>query len=170
MHRHPGLIRKLFELESLCRARGRWRGQGRKVVFTNGCFDLLHGGHVHLLNTARKQGDALIVAVNDDGSIRRHKGGGRPIFPLEERLEILSALSCVDALISFPDDTPLRLITEILPDVLVKGGDWRLEEVVGRSEVEAAGGRVVIVPYLAGHSSSRIIERISRLAGLSSAK
>jgi D-beta-D-heptose 7-phosphate kinase/D-beta-D-heptose 1-phosphate adenosyltransferase len=146
MHRQPGSIRKLFELESLCRARGRWRHQGRTVVFTNGCFDLLHGGHVHLLNTARKQGDTLIVAVNDD------------------------SLSCVDALISFPDDTPLRLITEILPDVLVKGGDWKLEEVVGRSEVEAAGGRVVIVPYLAGHSSSRIIERISRLAGLSSSK
>lgn len=167
---NAGSERKHFQLDSLCRARRDWRRRGLKVVFTNGCFDLLHGGHIHLLNTAREQGDVLVVAVNEDDSIRKLKGTGRPIFPLEERIEILSALECVDALISFPDDTPLRLISAIVPDVLVKGGDWKPDEVVGKSEVEAAGGRVVIVPYLAGHSSSRIIERISSPAGPNSSK
>jgi D-beta-D-heptose 7-phosphate kinase/D-beta-D-heptose 1-phosphate adenosyltransferase len=162
---NAGSGRKHFQLDSLRRTRRDWRRRGLKVVFTNGCFDLLHGGHIHLLKTAREQGDVLVVAVNEDDSIRKLKGTGRPIFPLEERIEILSALECVDALISFPDDTPLRLISAIVPDVLVKGGDWKPDEVVGKSEVEAAGGRVVIVPYLAGHSSSRIIERISSPAG-----
>jgi D-beta-D-heptose 7-phosphate kinase/D-beta-D-heptose 1-phosphate adenosyltransferase len=134
------------------------------VVFTNGCFDLLHAGHVHLLTFARRQGDVLIVAVNDDASIRRLKGPERPIFPLAERLEILEALECVDVLISFAEDTPLHLIVEIVPDVLVKGGDWKPEEVVGRPEVEAAGGQVRIVPYLPGHSSSQLIARIVEAA------
>ena len=156
---------KRLQLESLRRARQGWRRRGLQVVFTNGCFDLLHGGHVHLLTCARRQGDILVVAVNEDDSIRRLKGAGRPIFPLEERIEILSALECVDALISFSEETPLRLIHEILPDVLVKGGDWKPEEVVGKPEVEAAGGRVVIVPYRPGRSSSGIITRILDLDG-----
>jgi D-beta-D-heptose 7-phosphate kinase/D-beta-D-heptose 1-phosphate adenosyltransferase len=156
---------KRHRLGSLCRARRDWRSRGLRVVFTNGCFDLLHGGHVHLLTYARQLGDILVVAVNEDDSIRRLKGAGRPIFPLDERIEILNALECVDALISFAEATPLRLIQEIAPDVLVKGGDWKPEEVVGRSEVEAAGGRVVIVPYRPGRSSSGIIERISELDG-----
>ncbi|MGB2906894.1 MAG: D-glycero-beta-D-manno-heptose 1-phosphate adenylyltransferase [Candidatus Aminicenantaceae bacterium] len=163
-----GIGRKHFQLGSLCRARQEWRRRGRKVVFTNGCFDLLHGGHIHLLTYARQQGDILVVAVNEDASIRKLKGADRPIFPLAERLEILAALECVDALISFPDDTPLRLISEIVPDVLVKGGDWKPEEVVGKPEVEAAGGQVVIVPFRPGHSSSRIIARISGLVGRAS--
>ncbi len=156
---------KHFQLEQLCVVRRDWRRRGLRVVFTNGCFDLLHGGHIHLLTYARQQGDILVVAVNEDDSIRRLKGEGRPIFPLEERIEILAALESVDAVISFSDETPLRLIEEIVPDVLVKGGDWKPEEVVGKPEVEAAGGRVVIVPYRPGHSSSGIIERISEQEG-----
>jgi len=158
-------MNKIVGLASLLQKRNDWRQHAHSVVFTNGCFDLLHAGHVHLLKLARLQGDVLVVAVNDDASIRRLKGPDRPIFPLEERLEILEALECVDALISFAEDTPLRLIEEIRPDVLVKGGDWKPEEVVGRPEVEAAGGRVLIVPYLAGHSSSQLIARIVEAAG-----
>ncbi len=158
-------MNKIMELPILVRRRKDWRDRGRRVVFTNGCFDLLHAGHVHLLQVARSQGDVLVVAVNDDASIRRLKGPARPIFPLAERLEILEALECVDVLIAFAEDTPLRIIVEIEPDVLVKGGDWKPEDVVGRREVEAAGGRVLIVPYLAGHSSSRLIARIVGAAG-----
>jgi rfaE bifunctional protein nucleotidyltransferase chain/domain len=155
---------KIQDLKSLAADRETWRSQGRRVVFTNGCFDLLHGGHIHLLDYANAQGDVLVVAVNDDASVRRLKGPDRPIFPLGERLEILAALSNVDRLIAFSEDTPLFLISRILPDVLVKGGDWKPEDVVGKEEVETQGGRVRIVPYLPGHSSSQIISRIAALA------
>ncbi len=153
-------MRKVVELERLREIREDLKRAGRKVVFTNGCFDLLHGGHVHLFKFAKSQGDVLIVAVNDDASIQRFKGPERPIFPLAERLEILSALDSIDYLIPFSEDTPIRLIETLLPDVLVKGGDWQPEEVVGKPEVEAAGGRVIIAPFLKGHSSSRIIRNI----------
>lgn len=152
-----GKVKTLQELEAV---RESLRRAGKKIVFTNGCFDLLHRGHVHLFREAKAQGDVLIVAVNDDDSVRKLKGPQRPVFPLEERLEILEALGDVDFLVSFSDDTPLRLIKVLLPDVLVKGGDWTPEEVVGRTEVETAGGRVVIVPYLPGRSSSEIIQKI----------
>jgi len=132
------------------------------VVFTNGCFDLLHSGHIHIFREAKKQGDVLVVAVNDDASVRKIKGPSRPIFPLEERLEILEALEEIDYLVSFSEETPQRIIASFLPDVLLKGGDWRLDEVVGRKEVEGAGGKVVIVPYLKGYSSSGIIQKIIR--------
>jgi D-beta-D-heptose 7-phosphate kinase/D-beta-D-heptose 1-phosphate adenosyltransferase len=151
---------KVSDAASLLRLRGDWEERGMKVVLTNGCFDLLHAGHIHLLKFAKAQGDVLIVAVNDDSSIRRLKGPRRPVFPLEERLEILRALECVDYLVSFREDTPLALIDLLSPDVLVKGGDWRPEEVVGRSEVKARGGKVVIVPLRPGLSSSQIIARI----------
>ncbi len=159
-------VHKILELKDLETERETWRSQGRKVVFTNGCFDLLHGGHVHLLDYARTQGDVLVVAVNDDASLRRLKGAHRPIFPLEERLEILAALSSVDRLVAFTEDTPLFLINRIRPDVLVKGGDWQPEEVVGKKEVEARGGRIVIVPYRPGHSSSQIISKITAAAAV----
>jgi rfaE bifunctional protein nucleotidyltransferase chain/domain len=150
---------KIKTAAALARLRRRLRDEGRTVVFTNGCFDLLHAGHIRLFLEAKKLGDILIVALNSDVSIRRLKGKSRPVFPLVERLEILGAVEDIDFLTSFSEDTPQRIIAAILPDVLVKGGDWRPDQVVGREEVEGAGGRVVIVPYLAGRSTSSMIRR-----------
>ncbi len=157
--------RKLKRLDKLLNIRDELRFKKKKVVFTNGCFDLLHSGHIHLIREAKKQGDVCIVAVNEDESIRRIKGGSRPIFPLEERLEVLEAIGDIDYLVSFSEETPQRIIAALLPDVLVKGGDWKPEEVVGKTEVENAGGRVVIIPYLEGRSSSDIVGRIIQSAG-----
>lgn len=161
MNRKVKKFKKLTELQKIRRA---LRRKNRKVVFTNGCFDLVHSGHVHLFREAKKLGDVFIVAVNEDESVRRLKGESRPIFTLEERLEILGAIEAIDYLTSFSDDTPQRVIAALLPDILVKGGDWKPGEVVGREEVERAGGRVVIVPYLEGRSSSEIIDRIFQSA------
>jgi rfaE bifunctional protein nucleotidyltransferase chain/domain len=154
--------RKVFGLEELVRIRRRLKRQGKKVVFTNGCFDLLHAGHIRLFREAAKMGDVLIVALNSDASVRRFKGPARPIFPLRERFEILSAVGDIDFLVSFPEATPRRIIAALLPDVLVKGGDWGPDEIVGRAEVEGAGGRVARVRFVEGHSSSSIIRRIIR--------
>lgn len=154
-------IRSPRELLPIRRALKR---EGKAVVFTNGCFDLLHAGHVRLFRKARAKGDVLVVALNTDASVRRLKGPARPVFPLRERLEIVSALSDVDYVTWFAEPTPRKIIAGLLPDVLVKGGDWGPDRVVGRAEVEAAGGRVVIVPYLRGYSSSSLIDRI-RAAG-----
>ena len=153
---------KIQRLDNLIEIRDSLRNQGKKVVFTNGCFDLLHGGHVYLLREAKKQGDVLIVAVNDDVSIKKFKGPRRPIFPLAERLEVLEAINDIDYLVSFSEETPRELIAALLPDVLVKGGDWRKEEVVGKEAVEGAGGKVVVISYLSGFSSSRIVDDIIR--------
>jgi rfaE bifunctional protein nucleotidyltransferase chain/domain len=150
-------IKSLRELLPVRRALKR---KGRMVVFTNGCFDLLHAGHVRLFRKAREQGDVLIVALNTDASIRKLKGPERPVFPLRERLEILAAFADVDYVTWFAEPTPRKIVAELLPDVLVKGGDWGPDRVIGRAEVEAAGGKVVIVPYLEGHSSSSLIDRI----------
>ena len=151
---------KIKKFEDLIRIREELRHQNRKVVFTNGCFDLLHSGHIHIFREAKKLGDVFIVAVNEDESVRKIKGESRPIFPLEERLEVLEAIEDIDYLISFAEETPQRVIAALLPDVLVKGGDWAPEEVVGKREVEEAGGKVVIIPYLEGRSTSEIIDRI----------
>jgi D-beta-D-heptose 7-phosphate kinase/D-beta-D-heptose 1-phosphate adenosyltransferase len=153
---------KVCSLAELVRIRRRLRRQGKKAVFTNGCFDLLHAGHIRLFREAAAMGDVLIVALNSDASVRRLKGPNRPIFPLRERFEILSAIEDIDYLVSFPEATPRRIIADLLPDVLVKGGDWGPDEIVGRAEVEAAGGRVVRVRFVKGHSSSSIIRRIVR--------
>jgi rfaE bifunctional protein nucleotidyltransferase chain/domain len=153
---------KIKSVEALRRIRARLRRSGRTVVFTNGCFDLLHSGHIRLFRRARRLGDVLIVALNTDASVRRLKGRYRPILPLRERQEVLAALSDVDYVTSFAEDSPRRIIAALLPDVLVKGGDWGPDRVVGRAEVEAAGGRVVIVPYLKGRSSSTIIGKVRR--------
>ncbi len=144
--------------------------EGKTVVFTNGCFDLLHGGHVRLFRKARERGDVLIVALNTDASIRRLKGPARPVFPLRERLEVLSAIADIDYVTWFARRRPGRSIAALLPDVLVKGGDWGPDQVVGRAEVEAAGGKVVIVPYLQGRSSSSLIDRITAAAAAGSGK
>lgn len=136
------------------------RKKGKTVVFTNGCFDLLHAGHVRLFRKARERGDVLIVALNTDASVRKLKGPTRPVFPLRERLEVLSAFADVDYVTWFAETTPRNIVAELLPDVLVKGGDWGPDRIVGRAEVEAAGGKVVTVPYLEGRSSSGLIDRI----------
>ena len=152
---------KAFPLDKLVPIRARLRREGKKVVFTNGCFDLLHGGHVRLFHEAKKKGDVLIVALNSDASVRRLKGPTRPIFPLRERFEILAAIADIYYLTSFGEPTPQNIIAALLPDVLVKGGDWGPNEIVGRAEVEAAGGRVARIRYYEGHSTSSIIRRIA---------
>lgn len=136
------------------------RTKGKRVVFTNGCFDLLHVGHIRYLENARTLGDILIVGVNSDQSVQTIKGPNRPILPEEERAEVLSGLWCVDYVTLFDEPTPLELITSLRPDVLVKGGDWAKETTVGREVVEESGGEVVILPFVEGSSSSNIIETI----------
>lgn len=138
--------------------------QGRKVVFTNGCFDLLHVGHVRYLQAARALGDFLVVGLNTDASVRRlGKGTDRPLVPEKERAEILAALACVDAVVLFSQDTPLELILHLRPDVLVKGGDYTLETVVGAREVQAWGGEVRIIPLVPGYSTTSLVARIRSL-------
>jgi len=137
----------------------RLQGRGREVVFTNGCFDLLHAGHVALLEKARGLGDFLVVGVNSDRSVRRLKGPGRPITPLRERMEVLASLRAVDRVVPFGEETPARLIALLRPDVLVKGADYRHSEIVGRDTVVAWGGRVVTVPLRRGRSTSDLIRR-----------
>ncbi len=135
-----------------------WKREGKTVVFTNGCFDLLHSGHVHLLRHAAREGDRLVVGVNSDASVQRLKGPSRPVASQEDRLSVLSALECVDLVVLFEEDTPLRLIQALRPSVLVKGADYTLPQVVGRDVVEEAGGRVVLAPLLEGRSTTNIIK------------
>jgi D-beta-D-heptose 7-phosphate kinase/D-beta-D-heptose 1-phosphate adenosyltransferase len=149
---------------------GRGKRNGRRIVFTNGCFDLLHPGHIRSLELARQLGDALIVGLNSDASVRQLKGPGRPVILERERAEILAALQCVDAVVIFDDLTPRRVIAALLPDVLVKGGDWPGDQIVGREEVEAAGGRVVSVPVVPGYSTSAILQKIREGARASRAE
>jgi rfaE bifunctional protein nucleotidyltransferase chain/domain len=153
---------KILSRDELLTERARLRAAGRKLVFTNGVFDLLHVGHVRYLAEARALGDALVVAVNSDRTVRDLKGAGRPLMNHDERAEILAALRAVSYVTIFDDISPRSLIAELLPDVLVKGGDYALDEIHGREEVEAAGGRVVSLPFVAGVSSSTIIGRMKR--------
>lgn len=139
---------------------GPGKRNGRRVVFTNGCFDLLHPGHIGSLEKARSLGDVLIVGLNSDASVRQLKGAGRPVLPERERAEILAALECVDAVVIFDELTPREVIARLLPDILVKGGDWASDQIVGREEVEAAGGRVVSIPVVAGYSTTEILRKI----------
>jgi D-glycero-beta-D-manno-heptose 1-phosphate adenylyltransferase len=139
---------------------GREKRNGRRVVFTNGCFDLLHPGHIQSLELARELGEVLIVGVNSDASVRQLKGEGRPVLPERERAEILAALESVDAVIIFDQLTPQTVIERLVPDVLVKGGDWPGDQIVGRKEVEAAGGRVVSAPVVPGYSTTDILRKI----------
>ena len=138
----------------------RLREAGRVVVFTNGVFDLLHPGHVRYLQAARGEGDALVIGVNSDRSVRAIKGPSRPITPEHERAEILAAFRCVDAVVVFDEPDPLSLITQLKPDVLVKGADWAEDAIIGADVVKASGGRVIRIPLAAGHSTSAIIEKI----------
>lgn len=138
------------------------RLRGTPVVFTNGCFDLLHPGHLHVLRSARALGGLLIVGVNSDESVRRLKGPARPLLPLRARMDLLSELRCVDGVVPFEEDTPLELIRTILPDILVKGGDYRPDAVIGGEVVESRGGRVVIIPLLDGFSTTQLAVTASR--------
>jgi rfaE bifunctional protein nucleotidyltransferase chain/domain len=136
------------------------KSHNKKIVFTNGCFDILHIGHTRYLHAARDLGDRLIVAVNSDRSVRSIKGPGRPFLNQEERTEILAALESVDLVVIFDQDDPLKVIEYLVPDVLVKGGDWKEDDIIGADVVKKAGGKVLTIPFISGYSSSHIIERI----------
>ncbi len=160
--------KKILSLDQLLLERARLRTAGRQLVFTNGVFDILHVGHVRYLEQARTLGDVVVVAINSDASARKLKGEGRPLINQDERAEILAALRTVDYVTIFDDVSPRSLIARLLPDVLVKGGDYALDEIHGREEVEAAGGRVVSLPFVEGVfvegvSSSGIIEKMKKL-------
>ena len=140
--------------------RNQAAAEGSRVVFTNGCFDLIHLGHVRYLQKARSLGDQLIVALNDDKSVRNLKGKGRPLVPAMERAEVIGALGCVDWVTFFGENTPAALIKDLQPDVLVKGGDWTVNQIVGRNVVEAAGGTVLAIPFEKGYSTTDVIRKI----------
>ncbi len=140
-----------------------WRRHGLRIVFTNGCFDLLHPGHIAYLSEAKALGDRLVIGLNDDASIHRLKGPSRPVNPLADRAAMLGALRMVDLVVPFSEDTPLELIQALRPDILVKGGDYRPETIVGAEEVRGWGGEVVVIPFLDGHSSTGLIARIRSL-------
>ena len=149
---------KVLPRSDLLREFGRPRDH--RLVFTNGCFDLIHRGHVEYLHAARSLGDALVVAVNADASVERLKGPGRPAVPQGDRALVLAALESVDAVTLFNEDTPRELLAALLPDILVKGGDYSPEEIVGKEEVEAAGGRVEVIGFIEGRSTTQLIKRI----------
>jgi rfaE bifunctional protein nucleotidyltransferase chain/domain len=151
---------RIVSQEALLQLVGREGRGSRRIVFTNGCFDLFHPGHVRLLEEARSLGDALVVGLNSDASVRRVKGGSRPLIPEMERAEVLAALAAVDLVVLFDEDTPREIIARLLPDVLVKGADWGANEIVGRAEVEASGGKVVSIPLQPGYSTTRILQKI----------
>jgi rfaE bifunctional protein nucleotidyltransferase chain/domain len=153
---HPAVL----TLEELILQFGPGKRNGRRVVFTNGCFDLLHPGHIKLLEAARSKGDALIVGLNSDKSVHALKGPGRPVIPQQERAEILASLECVDAVVVFDELTPQKTVAVLLPDILVKGGDWPGNQIVGREEVEAAGGKVVLIDVVEGYSTTEILRKI----------
>jgi D-glycero-beta-D-manno-heptose 1-phosphate adenylyltransferase len=150
-----------YNREDLVRARQEWRREGKKVVFTNGCYDILHPGHIRLLEQARGLGDLLILALNSDSSVMRLKGPTRPLIAEQDRVGIACALEAVDAVTTFDEDTPRELIAAVLPDVLVKGADWA-HFVAGREEVEAAGGEVKLIPLEPGYSTTKTVEEILR--------
>lgn len=157
---HPAVL----TLEEIILRFGPGKRNGKRVVFTNGCYDLLHPGHLELLEKARSLGDALIVGINSDESVRILKGEGRPVIPELERAEILANFECVDAVVIFDEITPQRAVAALLPDILVKGGDWPGNQIVGREEVEAAGGKVVLVDVVPGYSTTEILQKIRACA------
>ncbi|MGE5848940.1 MAG: D-glycero-beta-D-manno-heptose 1-phosphate adenylyltransferase [Candidatus Methylomirabilota bacterium] len=153
--------RKVRSLEGVARAVRRAQAAGRRVVFTNGCFDLLHRGHIRYLEQARSLGDLLVVAVNSDASVRQLKGAGRPVVPADQRAEVLAALAAVDLVLIFDERDPGRVIRTVRPDVLVKGGDWPVDQIVGADFVRSAGGLVRSLPYVEGTSSTTLIRRLA---------
>jgi rfaE bifunctional protein nucleotidyltransferase chain/domain len=150
---------RLYSRDELLAARAEWKRAGKTVVFTNGCYDILHPGHIRLLESARSLGDVLILALNTDASVQRLKGPSRPLIPQHLRAEMAAALEAVDAVTFFDQDTPRQLIAAVLPDVLIKGADWT-HFIAGREEVEASGGRVLTVPLEAGYSTTNIVDEV----------
>ena len=158
------MMEKVFIPDVLSETLRLKQKQGKKIVFTNGCFDLLHIGHIRYLQSARDLGDLLVVAVNSDESVRSlNKGQGRPINPVNQRIEVLAALACVDYIVRFDESTPLHIIETLQPDILVKGGDWTIDRIVGKDSVEKQGGIVTSIPLIPGVSTSLIIERIQKM-------
>lgn len=149
----------IFDREQLIARRAEWKRAGKTVVFTNGCYDILHPGHIRLLEKARSLGDVLILALNTDSSVQRLKGPSRPLIPQDERAELAAALQAVDAVTLFDEDTPRELIAAVLPDILIKGADWS-HFIAGREEVEAAGGQVLALPLEPGYSTTGILDEV----------
>lgn len=158
-------MNKIYFREELKKEIDRLRKKGKKIVFTNGCFDILHVGHIRYLEEAKKQGDVLVLGLNSDDSVRSLKSKKRPLTPENERADIVAALESVDYVTIFPELTPLELIEYLKPEVIVKGGDWKEEQVVGRKLVEKWGGRVMIIPEIKGSSTTNIIEKIIEVYG-----
>lgn len=158
-------MEKIFAGNELRKIIDRCRAEGKKVIFTNGCFDIIHAGHTYYLQQARALGDVLVVAVNSDASVRAIKGEKRPLVPQDERAAVMAALGCVDFVVIFEETTPQAIIDLLRPDVLVKGGDWREEEVVGRESVLSWGGKVVIIPHKKGLSTTNLVEKIRMVYG-----
>jgi len=152
--------RKIKSLSAMKEKTDALKAEGKRIVFTNGCFDLLHPGHTRYLQDARRLGDFLVVAVNSDGSVREIKGEGRPLKPQEDRAEVLAALGFVDGVVVFDEDNPLEVIRLLMPHVLVKGGDWPEEKIIGADVVKEAGGEVRSIPFVSGYSTTAIVERI----------
>lgn len=161
--RPPEGSSKLKTAASVARLLDRQRRAGKKIVFTNGCFDVLHVGHVRYLARARRLGDVLVVGINTDASVRKLKGPGRPVNSEKDRAEVLGSLAAVDYTVLFDDPTPLRLIEKVRPDLLVKGGDWKKKDIVGADFVESCGGRVRSLPFVKGFSTTGTLDKISRL-------
>lgn len=162
MYQPRGLKTKLKPLEIIKNEIKALQQQGKKIVFTNGCFDILHAGHVDIFQQARNLGDALVVAVNSDISIKKIKGEKRPVVPQAQRMQVLAALEAIDYVVIFDEENPLKIIKEIQPDILVKGGDWPVETIVGREIVEKKGGKVLSIPLMEGISTTNIIEEVKK--------
>ncbi len=156
---------KIKSLEQVKKEIDRLKSEGKRVVFTNGCFDILHPGHTRYLHAARALGDYLVVAVNTDQSVRAIKGEGRPILSQDARTELLAALSCVDGVVIFDEENPLRVIQYLVPHILVKGGDWKEDEIIGADVVQKAGGEVRRIPYISGFSTTDLIKKIEDHGG-----
>jgi rfaE bifunctional protein nucleotidyltransferase chain/domain len=163
MHKVQWILNKIYPLESMMRQCDIWRVKGQKIIFTNGCFDILHHGHLDYLAKAADMGNVLVVGLNSDDSVRRLKGPERPVTNENDRAFQLASLLCVDAVCQFNEDTPLELIQALKPDVLVKGGDYTIDKIVGSSFVMSYGGKVEIVPFVQGYSTSSLIDRIKKL-------
>lgn len=153
---------KLKSRRALAEITRRLQRQGKRIIFTNGCFDILHVGHVDYLSNARKLGEVLVIGLNSDDSVRRLKGAGRPINKEKDRARVLSSLSFVDFIAIFDEDTPKKLIEKLSPDVLVKGGDWNKKDIVGADFVRSHGGRVITIPFVKGYSTTSLIEKMSK--------
>jgi rfaE bifunctional protein nucleotidyltransferase chain/domain len=160
MSKRPPAQSRIFDLDALRDQVRQWRKQGDRIVFTNGCFDILHAGHIQYLESAADKGDRLIIGVNDDASVTKLKGASRPINQLSSRLYLLASLSSVDAVVPFSEDTPLDLIKAIMPDVLAKGGDYKVETIVGAKEVMDNGGSVEVIQFVEGFSTTKLERRI----------